>query len=239
MLPCIVLDGGFMPSSSQFCSKQSSTKPKKITVLISRFCWLYYGSLDLRWNSFRSCWHRGKLPLQTKDLSFFVGLLSRVQSFSFLPRDSAEWNTGGQLGRQHISCQITSIVVAKQILCWAEVQTNLIIFLCSCTVPQLLHACRMLLWFTKHKSLDTGGEVTEHVLCGQGLHLYLRVRVQRPACSGVFGGSLMFSPDLIATNAAVLCGQQLFNALLNSINPWHFPRRACCRIPGSFLTVLN
>jgi len=42
-----------------------------------------------------------------------------------------------------------------------------------------------------------------------------KVRVQRPACSSVFGGSLMLSPDLVATNAAVLCRQQLFNALLN------------------------
>lgn len=172
MLPCIVLDSGFMPSSSQLCSKQSSTKPMKIIVLISRFCWLCYGSLDLRWNGIRSCWHYGKSPLQTKDLSF---LLAYWAEFSVFPsyQVTAEWNTRGQLGRQHVSFQIMSIVVAKQILCWQEVQTNLIIFLYSCTVPQLLHAYRMLLWFTKHKSMDTGSEVTEHVLYGWGLHLCL------------------------------------------------------------------
>lgn len=85
MLPYIVLDSGFTPSSSQLCSKQSNTNPMKSIALTSRFSWLSCGSLDLRWSGIPSCWHHAKSALQTQDLIFFFGLHSRAWNLSFLP----------------------------------------------------------------------------------------------------------------------------------------------------------
>lgn len=130
-LPCIVLDSGFTPRSSGLCSKQSNTKPMNSIALISRFCWLSYSSLDLRWNGIPGCWQK----VSVTNLRVVGGFLAHSAKFWTLPpypRTLQSWVPGDN---SDVSVQIMGVPVANQICCWEEFQTVPILFPEICAVP--------------------------------------------------------------------------------------------------------
>lgn len=112
--------------------KMSNVKPMKGIALISRFYWLSYGSLDLRWNGFLAIGTMNGLHWKLKSFFFVFHLVQQISKSSLPIAMTTEFSTSGQIRHQNVSMQVMGIHAAEQISCWEEVQSILIFFPIQC-----------------------------------------------------------------------------------------------------------
>lgn len=143
--------------------KTRNVKPMKSTALISRFCWLSYGSLDLRWNGFLAVGTMKGLHWKLKRFCFHL-----VQQI-FLPQWPRSLAPGDKSDVTMSACKSWGFMLQNK---YPAERKLFPLQVCS-AITLFPHTDTRLLCSAKHKCLDMGCEVTKHLLYSQIFHLHL------------------------------------------------------------------